>query len=241
MSKASKRNAGRRIRVGPISHYGKSVIGLEGTLIEKTSDPAWPFVITLDNGMELRLDDWQFEFIGTAVETLQPPRVIPKPERVTSEVIEMATKGTTKRERVAPKGKASKPAPEVARRQRSAKGGVAKSANARKRVALDTAPTKGKAAARTTAKEAPAKRGPAKSSSGKTWPELIFEAMGGKRIVLSGDDGFYAKHEGRLAKLFSKTNTNIQATIRRTLQQLREEKKVRNVRPGVWEPVKGKA
>lgn len=90
------KNIGRRVKVGPISHYGKGYIGKEGVLVEKTSDPAWPFIIVLDSGDELSLDDWQFEFIGSETVPVLPVRSIPKTDLVKVESVMAKTASKTR-------------------------------------------------------------------------------------------------------------------------------------------------
>lgn len=217
------RNVGRRIRVGPISHYGKKVSGLEGTLIEKTSDPAWPFHITLDNGMELALDDWQFEFIGTAVETLQPPRVIPKPERVKSEVEKTTMAKVALKTRPASKGKATsrKPASERINPERSTKNARAKTA------ARSTARERVPAKAATKAASKPA------AKKGKGWGTILLDLMKAAPKATIKLLDFYDANEAKLAKMFP-DNNNVRSTIRQQLQSMQRNGLVDSDKPGTW-------
>lgn len=150
-------NIGRRIRVGPISHYGKLAAGKEGVLVEKTSDPAWPFIIVLDSGDELSLDDWQFEFIGSETVPVLPVRSNPKTDLVKVETKTMAKVASKTRTPV--KGKTST-----------------------KRVATTTRRepvVETKKAARSTAREGGKK--PAK------WNDVILKALDGARKMSLAD------------------------------------------------------
>lgn len=147
------KNIGRRVRVGPISHYMKAAAGKEGVLVEKTSDPAWPFIIVLDSGEELSLDDWQFEFIGSETVPVLPVRSIPKTDlvKVESEVMaKVASK--TRREPVKTKGKVERVAPTTRR---------------------EATPKATKAAARSTAREGGKKHA--------KWNDIILKALDGSR------------------------------------------------------------
>lgn len=119
--KRKNANVGRRIRVGTVGvHVRHEEYGMEGVLLEKTNNVAWPFHVLLDSGNDYHLDDWEFEYIeGVApvpVHPVQPSKQDLTASEVKEEVMaktsakRVAVKGrkTTAKERVAPaRGKAT--------------------------------------------------------------------------------------------------------------------------------------
>lgn len=234
--------AGWRVRLLPGSHYSMWT-GEEGVFVEKKANqPAWPYVIHMDNGNQVELDEGQFEFIGPAepgvvqpagqivqqdqgkeveVKTATKTKVVPI-ARVRAKRDASAAAKAARAERVPLKAPASARVPLKARepvRREPVKGRA------------NVVPLKGRVKVEAKADKPAAKTGKAKQPR-MSWPEAIMKVMDGRKGVKLPDiyDG--------VKKLIGEPNNHFDATVRQCLQSLARQGKTRNPRAGVWDALK---